>query len=248
MNRKYPVAALALTAAAWPAMASAAGPWTTSNPGGVTWTAPNDCTLQLDLTTWDGYPARVDMTQAYELVVAYRNGVEIGRTVDLEDRVAQASRSARITTPVAAGDVVTVRHSSLAGLVDGTQNSVSVSASFTCPPPAPTTTVAPATTVAPPTTVPPTSTSSSAPAPEAVAPPSSEATTTTVVATGVPPTPPAPLVPASPPVVSTPRQAPTTAVALPETGSEARTIAHAAAITLGAGVLLVLRMSRRAVR
>jgi hypothetical protein len=218
---------MVVAAIAIPGAAHAAGPWTTSNPGGVTWTAPHGCTLVLDLATSDGYPARVDMTQAYELVVAYRNGVEIGRTPDLVDRVARADTYTRVTTPVAAGDVVTVRHSSLAGLNDGTPNSVNVSASFTCPPPPSTTTsstttstVAPTTTVAAPTTTIPTP-SSSVPTPDVSVPPSSETTTTTVVvATGTPPVPqePTPSVP-SPPVVSVPRPvASTTVVALPETG------------------------------
>lgn len=236
MNRKYPLAALALTAVAWPATASAAGaPWTTTNPGGITWTAPHGCSLVLDLTTSDGYPKRIDATQAYELVVAYRNGVEIGRTVDLEDRVAQASRSARITTPVTAGDVVAVRHSSVAGMNDGTPNSVNVSASFDCPPPATTTTTIPPTTVA--ETVPPTTTVA------VDIPPTLPATTVPAPAGRVP-------VPSVPPVVEPPRVATTTIVppvALPSTGpdDDTRLIAHIAAITLGVGALMRLRWGVR---
>lgn len=252
MNRKYPTAALALIAASFPGVASAnTGPWTTSNPGGVTWTAPNDCTLQLDLTTWDGYPSRVDQTQAYELVVVYRNGTEIGRTVDLKDKQASWTESKRITAPVSVGDVVTVRHSSLAGLLDGTQNSVNVSASFTCPPPAPTTTAAPTTTLPPtttvaetlpPTTVPETTTTTAAPA--TTLPPTTVAPETTIVAVDIPPT-----LPPTTTVIQPPRTT-TVSIPLPETGpdEDTRMIAHLGAIVLGVGSLLVLRASRRAVR
>jgi LPXTG-motif cell wall-anchored protein len=240
-----PLAAAALAALAFPGIASAAGPWTTTNPGGVTWTAPNDCTLQLDLTTWDGYPARVDMTQAYELVVAYRNGVEIGRTIDLKDKQVTWTESKRITAPVAAGDVVTVRHSSLAGLNDGTPNSVNVSASFTCPPPASTTTsstttttsttIAPTTTVA--ETVPPTSVATGVPPtlPSTTVPvPSSVASATTVLVS-----------PPRTPSVSVPPN-PTTFVVLPETGQDMTIPALVAGICVAAGAAFVGLTRRRA--
>lgn len=226
-------AASAVALLALPGTVSAAGPWTTSAPGGITWTAPHACSLVLDLATSDGYPARVGISQAHELVVAYRNGTEIGRTPDLVDLVARADTFTRLTTPVAPGDVVTVVHSSVAGLNDGTPNSVTVSASFTCPPPA--------TTTAPPTTTTTTPPTSSVSVPPASLPASSTTTTTAVLATGTPPVPqePPPSVP-SPPVVTSPRPVPTTTPApasLPETGASELVLAVWALVVTVLGVI-----------
>jgi hypothetical protein len=242
-----------LTAAllAWPATASAAGPWMTTNPGGTTYTIDATGTVRLDITTTDGYPGRENISQAYELVLVLRNGVIVGRTTDLADRVGFAQSFSSVTFEASAGDTVRVVHSSVVGLFDGTPNSVVPTIAFSLTP-AP---VEPSTT----------------PVPETV-PPTTAAATTTVVAVDIPPTLPASSTtlpapeptPGTPvpadriPVVEPPRAtSPTTAsnppvssapaADLPKTGptDDTRLIAHIAAIVLAVGALVRLRWGVR---
>lgn len=222
-------------------------PWTERKPGGTTWVAPNDCTLKLDILTWDEYDERATTPeQKYELVVVYASGIEIGRTEDLLDGVKSAKRERTITATLKAGDVVTVKHSTQAGMKDGTQNSVRVKTTFSCPPVESTTTTAASTTtstVTPTTsTVAPTTTAAPTTVPESS---TTIAATTTVPATSS--TVPVTTVPTS--VQDTVVTTSTVAGKLPKTGPppSAGDIVPFALLALGAGTYawLLARRPRR---
>lgn len=234
------VAAAALATVTVPGVAAAAGPWTTSSPGGATYTAPAAGIVLVRISTSDAYPGREAVAQAYELVVLRTLGVEVGRTPDLPDRVASATAAASFTVTVSAGQVLEVVHSSKVGLVDGTPNSVTVATRFDFAPASTTTSTTASSTVppAPSTTI--AATVPSAPVPIPTDPAASVAATTTAVDVGTPPVPPTAVVdPPRPPrtdIASTPT------FTLPDTGSrttEAIAVLAVLVVLLGGlGVLL----------